>query len=85
MYFYNLKGKQALDLRGDLVLTHNAALVIGRVKSAAPSAVRNAKYIADIPSMSVWRKLRASWAALRFIWGKSEALAVRECDQWAEK
>lgn len=75
MYFYNSKGKQTLDMRGDLVLTHNVALVIGRVKSAAPSAVNNAKYIANISSMGAWRKLRASWAALRFIWGKSQALA----------
>ena len=74
MYFYNQKGRQVLDLRGDLILTHNPALVIGRVKSAAPSAVRNARYIAAIPSMGVVRKVRASWAALRFIWGKSEAL-----------
>lgn len=74
MYFYNQKGRQVLDLRGDLVLTHNAALVVGRVKSAAPSSVRHARYIAAIPSMGVVRKVRASWAALRFIWGPSQAL-----------
>ena len=38
------KGKQRLDVRGDLLLTHNAGLVKARIKSAAPSAVRNAKY-----------------------------------------
>ena len=85
MYFYNLKGKQALDLRGDLILTHNPALVIGRVKSAAPATVRNAKYIAAIPSMSARRKLRASWAALCFIWGKSEALEGEPASEWAER
>lgn len=74
MYFYNQRGRQVLDLRGDLVLTHNPALVVGRVKSAAPSAVRNARYICAIPSMGVVRKMRASWAALRFIWGPSQAL-----------
>ena len=74
MYFYNQKGRQVLDLRGDLVLTHNPALVVGRVKSAAPSAVRNARYICGIPTMGVVRKVRASWAALRFIWGPSQAL-----------
>lgn len=30
MYFYKSQGKQVLDLRGDLVLTHNDALVKGR-------------------------------------------------------
>lgn len=78
MYFYKEKGHQVLDLRGDLILTHNHSLVIGRVKSAAPAAVRNAKYIAALPAMGVVRKLRASWAALRFIWGTSEALAEGE-------
>lgn len=75
MYFYLQKGRQVLDMRGDLVLTHTPALVVGRVKSAAPSSVRNAKYIAAIPSMGVLRKLRASWAALCFIWGLSQALS----------
>lgn len=74
MYFHLRKGRQVLDLRGDLVLTHNAALVVGRVKSAAPSSVRNARYICAIPSMGVVRKVRASWAALCFIWGPSQEL-----------
>lgn len=80
MYFYKEKGKQILDLRGDLVLTHNDALVKGRVKSAAPSAVRNAKRIEDIANMSLIRKLRASFAAIRFIWGASQALTKEAID-----
>ncbi len=74
MYFYKHKGKQVLDLRGDLILTHNNALVKGRVKSAAPSGVTNAKYIKDIPSMGIIRKCRATWAAIRFIWGEDQSL-----------
>ena len=74
MYFYKQKGRQCLDLRGDLILTHNDALVKARVKSSAPSAVRNAKYVLEIPALGIWRKLRATVAAIRFIWGRSQAL-----------
>lgn len=76
MYFFKKGGKQILDLRGDLVLTHNDALVKGRVKSAAPASVRNAKRIEDIPNLGFWGKVKASRAALKFIWGPSEALNI---------
>jgi len=74
MYFYKLKGRQMLDLRGDLVLTHNDALVKGRVKSAAPAGVRNARYVEGIPALGLRGKLRATRVALVFIWGPSVAL-----------
>ena len=51
MYFFKLKGKQMLDLRGDLILTHNDALVKSRIKSAAPAGVRNARYIENVAKM----------------------------------
>lgn len=76
MYFYKEKGKQVLDLRGDLVLTHNDNLVKGRVKSAAPAAVRNAKYIQDIGRMGFWRKVRATLHVIKFIWSKGQALTM---------
>ena len=75
MYFYKQKGRQVLDMRGDLVLTHNDAIVKGRVKSAAPSAVRNATYVENIPAMGFRSKLRASRLALAFIWGPDQHLA----------
>jgi len=81
MYFYKHKGKQILDLRGDLILTHNNALVKGRIKSAAPAGVTNAKYIQDIPAMNPFRKFRATLAAIRFIWGKSEALSIEDIER----
>ena len=74
MYFYKQKGRQILDMRGDLVLTHNDALVKGRVKSAAPAGVRNALYVESIPAMGLSGKLRATRVALVFIWGPSVAL-----------
>jgi len=74
MYFYKHKGKQeVLDLRGDLVLTHNDALVKGRVKSAAPAGVQNAKYIL-IADLGFVRKVKATFHAIGFIWGENQAL-----------
>lgn len=79
MYFYRSKGKQVLDMRGDLVLTHNDALVKGRVKSAAPAGVHNAMYIENLPAMGFRGKLAATRIALAFIWsGRSQALDADE-------
>lgn len=76
MYFYKHKGRQVLDMRGDLVLTHNDTLVKGRVKSAAPAGVRNAFYVENIPAMGFRAKLRASCLALGFIWGADQRLTA---------
>ena len=73
MYFYRLNGKQMLDLRGDLILTHNDDLVKARVKSSAPRGVRNPKYIL-IKDLGFVSKIKATWHTIRFIWGPSEAL-----------
>lgn len=77
MYFFKLKGRQILDMRGDLVLTHNPALVRGRIKSAAPAGVHNATYIENLPAMGFRARVAASVIALRFIWTRdSQALTV---------
>jgi hypothetical protein len=73
MYFYKRGGKQILDLRGDLILTHNDDLIKGRVKSAAPGGVKNATYIV-VRNMGFIRKLKATFHAMRFIFGPSKAL-----------
>ena len=78
MYFYKLKGKQMLDLRGNLILSHNDALVKGRIPSAAPRGIRNPKYIL-LQSMGFISKIKATWHAIGFIWGESQALdAIKE-------
>lgn len=69
-----------LDLRGDLVLTHNRNLVIGRIKSAAPAVVRNGTYVENIPAMGFRAKLTATRIALGFIWGPSQALQPETID-----
>lgn len=76
MYFFLQKGRQILDMRGDLVLTHNPRLIVGRVRSAAPRSVRNGQWVEGIAAMSTWRKIKASAAALRFIWGRPQLLDI---------
>lgn len=80
MYFFLNKGKQVLDLRGDLILTHNDALVKGRVKSAAPSGVHNAKYVL-LADLGFFRKIKATGHAIGFIWGKSQALTKKQISE----
>ncbi len=77
MYFFFKGGKQHLDLRGDLILSHNDALVKCRVKSSAPRFVSNAKYILNIKKMGFIRKIRATLEAISFIWGKNQELTKR--------
>ena len=74
MYFYKQKGKQILDFRGDLIVTHNDALVKARIKSAAPASIRNAKYIVNLPARSFYFKVKATFAVIGFTWGKNTAL-----------
>lgn len=74
MYFFKHQGQQWLDLRGNLILSHNDRLVKARITSAAPKCVKNGKYIPDLKSGGFWRRVRATSAAIRFIWGPSQAL-----------
>jgi len=81
MYFFRKKGKQYLDLRGDLVITHNDALVKARSKSAGPVGVRNVKYIRDINNLGFFSKIKATFSVIGFIWGKNQALRVENIDE----
>lgn len=68
MYFYYDKGKQHVDLQGDLVITHNKNLVMARAKSAAPK-VHNVSYVV-LPGLGIWRKIKATLLVVGFIWGE---------------
>lgn len=69
MYFFKKKGKQHLDLQGDLVLTHNKNLISTRNKSASVRYVHNGKWIGKLRGKgSFWLKVRASFYTLWFIW-----------------
>ena len=73
MYFYKIKGRPMLDMRGDLVITHNKGLVMSRVSSAAPRYVKNAKYI-ELQKLSFFQKIKASFIVIGFIWGENQEL-----------
>ena len=81
MYFFKLKGKQVLDLRGNLVLSHNSSLVRTRTKNNGPRLVRNGYYIKDIPNLKFFRKIRATFVAIRFIWGASRAMNANDINR----
>ena len=79
MYFYKKNGKQILDLRGDLIITHNDAVVKGRVKSAAPSSIRNIKYVLLNAEGFIY-KIKATILVIYFIWGPSQRLTKSEIE-----
>ena len=81
MYFHTRDGKQRLDLRGNLILSHNTDLVKMRNKSAGPRSVHNGKYVVNITRLAFVRKVRATWAAIKFIWGPSQELTSRKAEQ----
>lgn len=72
MYFFKTKGRQILDLKGDLTLSHNHALIMARSKSAAPASVIHGTYIVGVSDLGFRAKCRASWLAVRFIWSKPD-------------
>lgn len=73
MYFFLNKGKQELDLQGNLILTNNINLITSRIKSAAPSHVANAKYI-KLQNAGFFKKLNATFYVIAYIWTKQKVL-----------
>ena len=71
MYFFKKRGKQYLDLTGNLILSHNDNIVKARSKSAGPSSIFNDKYI-----ILGDHRIKATIATLRFIWGKPNPLLI---------
>lgn len=80
MYFFFRGGKQVVDFTGDLILTHNDDLIKTRTKSAAPRQAKKAKYIPNITQLGVIGKIRATFIAIGFIWGPSQALTPDELE-----
>lgn len=67
MYFYKRKGKQHLDLKGNLILSTNDDLIAIRTSSAGPRDAENAHYCL-IRGATKRQKIRALWACVKFIW-----------------
>ena len=81
MYFFTRDGKQHVDGRGDLLLTHNTEPLMARNKSAAPRHAQGLFYVKNIAAMNVWGKFRATRAALKFIWGPDTSLTQSVIDR----
>ncbi len=69
MYFGKKKNKRYLFLGGNLILSHNEKPVAANVGSAVPTIKGGL-----IVQIRVAGRIRSTWAALRFIWGPSQAL-----------
>ena len=67
MHFYMEKGKQRLDLTGNLILTVNENLVAIRSSSAGPRIVEKPHYL-RLRGAKFKGKMLASIIALKFIW-----------------
>lgn len=77
MYFFKKNGRQYVDCTGDLILTHNDAVIKARSKSAGPHKALNARYVI-VPRLGFSHKIRASWQLLGFIWGPVKPLTMEE-------
>lgn len=69
MFFYKDNGRVRLDCTGDFILTRNDSIVRADRKHAAPMAVSNVTGVTGVGQFGFIHKLRATFAALRFIWG----------------
>lgn len=69
MYFSKCKGKQTLDLKGNLILSKNAELVAAASKSSSPNFSTNPHYVL-LAKLNRRQKLVAMWVAFNFIWSE---------------
>lgn len=70
MHFHRHKGKQILNLQGNLILSKNDDLVSCVSPSAAPNRVQCAYYVKGLAKAGFMAKLRATGRAIAFIWSK---------------
>lgn len=68
MRFYLDRGKQHLDLTGNIILSKNRNFIEAPVKSSAPK-VHRAKYFM-LQSLTTRQKIKATFRVIAFIWGR---------------
>ena len=73
MYFFRKGKDQHLDLRGNLILSHNDVITKVRSKSAGPVGIQNAEY-ALIHELSFLQRIGLLFKVISFIWGKDQSL-----------
>lgn len=88
MYFFKRGGKQYLDLKGDLILSHNEHPIVSRVPSNGPFQARNASGLIMVKNLVTTRqKLKAAWTCIKFIFdsSRSEKLIPTKIDEPEEE
>ncbi len=69
MNFFLVRGKQHLDLSGNIILSKNRNFVEAPVKSSAPR-IHRAKYFM-LQSLTTRQKIVATFRVIGFIWGRN--------------
>jgi hypothetical protein len=81
MYFFKNKGKQCLDLSGNLILSYNNHLIAAKLKSHAPFRILNPFYVVKIGDLTLWKKIKTSFTLIKFIWMEPKNLLVPTVDK----
>ena len=81
MYFYLDKGKQQLDLKGDLIISFNDALVKTRVPSAGPKTIKSPDgYILNVGKAGFIKRIGITLKIIGFVWGRDKELTPERTD-----
>lgn len=75
MYFYRDGKNQILDLKGDLIISFNDALVKVRSKSAGPKIIKSPDgYILNVGKAGFFKRIRVTLQLISFVWGHDKEL-----------
>ena len=69
MRFSKKKGRQTLDLSGNLIVTRNAELISKTSSSAAPNTVQGARWVSVGESVGFWGRVKATLWVIGYVWG----------------
>lgn len=78
MHFYKNHGKQILNMKGDLIVTHNKDVVSALSKSAGPSQVLNARFLPNVGELRFIDKLEVILIVVKFVFGEDKAAPLED-------
>lgn len=84
MHFYKKNGKQLLNMRGDIVLTHNKDVLSAFPKSAGPKRVSNVRFIPNVSKLGFFAKLKAIFIVVCFVFGRDKSLPFENIENGEE-
>ncbi len=81
MYFYRNGKEQVLDLKGDLIISFNNALVKTRSKSAGPKTIKSPDgYILNVGKAGFIKRIGVTLKIIAFVWGRDKELTESDTD-----